>query len=190
MSIEILGFAGSTYVQTVVAACREVGVAFELKPLAFKEPSHFALHPFGKMPVMRDGDFVLHESLAIADYVSQASGGALWPSAPRARARALQWASSAIDYYYPALVAGLLSESPSDAATSEAAEKLKLIDVAIDAQRGEGPWLAGEALSVADLLLYPMVRFATGKLGAEGAAGLAALSGWARRMEDRPSMAQ
>ncbi len=49
------GFAPSTYTRTCRMAALEKGVDHDLVPVAYGEPSHLALHPFGKMPAMSHG---------------------------------------------------------------------------------------------------------------------------------------
>ena len=69
--LQIIGFPQSTYVRVVRMAAEEKGVPYELIP----EPPHSdavnAIHPFGKIPVMRHGDVNLCESRAIAGYIDR-----------------------------------------------------------------------------------------------------------------------
>jgi hypothetical protein len=67
--IEIIGAAQSAYVRTTRMAFEEKGVAYSLKPAAPNSTTINALHPFGKIPVMRHGAFTLFESKAIATYI-------------------------------------------------------------------------------------------------------------------------
>lgn len=182
--IEILGFAPSTYVRSARMACHLARVPHTLAPLAFKEASHLALHPFGKMPILRDGDVVVFETLAILSYIDDRfHDGGLQPRPALARARMLQWASAAIDYFYPALVSGLLSEQPDDAAIAAAGEVLKLLDGALAGHA----YLVDDSESLADLLCFPMIDFALHKLGAETATGLPNLRGYHARIDAWPA---
>jgi glutathione S-transferase len=69
--LQIIGFPQSTYVRVVRMAAEEKGVPYELVP----EPPHSdavnAVHPFGRIPVMRHGDVNLCESRAIAGYIDR-----------------------------------------------------------------------------------------------------------------------
>ncbi len=60
-TVEILGFAPSTYTRVARMACEEKGVSYELKPLQPHSPEVLAIHPFGKIPALRHGDFELCE---------------------------------------------------------------------------------------------------------------------------------
>src|SRR5215470_1305104 len=82
-SVEIIGFAPSTYVRAARMVCEEKAIPYELKPSRPHAPEVTAIHPFGKIPVMRHGDFELCESKAIATYLDLAfPGPRLFPTAP------------------------------------------------------------------------------------------------------------
>src|SRR5262245_40146800 len=67
-TVEIIGGALSNYVRAVRVVCEEKDIAYVHKPARPREPEVAAIHPFGKIPVMRHGDFELCESKAIATY--------------------------------------------------------------------------------------------------------------------------
>ncbi|HLK82273.1 MAG TPA: glutathione S-transferase N-terminal domain-containing protein [Xanthobacteraceae bacterium] len=76
-SVEIIGFAPSTYVRAARMVCEEKASPYELKASPPHSPEVAAIHPFGKIPVMRHGDFALCESKAIATYLDLAFPGPL-----------------------------------------------------------------------------------------------------------------
>jgi glutathione S-transferase len=186
-SLEILGFAASTYVRTARMACIEKSAAYELRPLPFGQPSHFALHPFGKMPVLRHGDFQVFETAAVCSYIDAVFPGlALQPGEARARALMWQWVSAANAYYYPALVAALLSEAP--AGEEQGKEAARLIEI-LESRMTYGSFLAGKTLSLADLFMAPILDFYfskedTGRAALEGRPAVAA---WFFRIASRKS---
>jgi glutathione S-transferase len=181
--LKIYGFAPSTYTQTALMVAAEAGAAPTLAPLEFKKPSHFALHPYGKMPVLEHGEVKLFETLAIASYVDQVlGGGRLQPHDPAGRARMLQWISVAVDYAYEDLVNKLHEDEPSAEAVTAAGEQLGLLDRAL----GAHPYFGGDALTLADLFLYPMVEFAVGKLGEASVRKLPRLARWRDALAARP----
>jgi glutathione S-transferase len=74
-------------------ALREAGIPFEEERLSFNDPAfHEEVRrrsPAGKVPVLVDGDLVIWDSLAIAEYVAEAwPDRGLWPEGRAARARA------------------------------------------------------------------------------------------------------
>jgi glutathione S-transferase len=76
-------------------ACEEKGIDYLLTEVELGAPEIFAIHPFGKMPVMRHGDVALFESKAIATYLDRSfSGPSLFPSEPLAAALVEQWVST------------------------------------------------------------------------------------------------
>ena len=102
--VTVYGFPVSTYVNVVRLALTHKGVPFEFHDLEGKMggPSHLALHPFGRVPILDHGGFRLYETAAIALYVDDAfTGPALQPTTAKARARMHQWISSLNGYYYP-----------------------------------------------------------------------------------------
>src|SRR5690348_13907861 len=93
-TVEILGFPPSSFTRAARMACEEKGVPYELIPVPPHSPDVNAIHPFGKIPALRHGDFELCESKAIADYIDRSfDGPALFPGDARERARAEQWVS-------------------------------------------------------------------------------------------------
>ena len=61
-------------------ACAEKGIDYTLTEAELGSPEVFAIHPFGRMPVLRHGDFSLCESKAIITYLDRA-----FPSTPLGR---------------------------------------------------------------------------------------------------------
>lgn len=185
-TIEIFGFAASTYVRTARMLCEEKRLEYQLKPLEFGQPSHRALHPFLRMPIMRIGELVFYETLAMSSYVDETfSGPRLAPTDAHERARMLQWISVFTDYLYSDLVrAGLKSENLSDDQLAVARRDLEVIDEQVQS----GPYLLGKEVRLCDLFLAPMIAYAEqSKLTAGLLAGLDGLTAWRDRMWARRS---
>ncbi|MGG5888468.1 glutathione S-transferase family protein [Falsiroseomonas sp. HC035] len=70
--IEIIGFPQSNFVWAVRIACAEKGVPHSLVPRPPHHPEVTAIHPLGKVPVMRHGAVRLAESRAICLYLDHA----------------------------------------------------------------------------------------------------------------------
>jgi glutathione S-transferase len=186
-NIEVFGFAPSTYVQSVLATAAEKGVACVLHPVEFRAESHRALHPFARMPAMQHGSLHLYETAAIAVYLDEAFGGpALQPKSPTERALMWKWISAANDYFYPAFVRAVLAEdSGADGTAGERARCLGVLEEALDGHA----YLVGDALTLADLFVAPMLAFLVEKKG--GAAKVLAdrkhLAAWLARVTGRES---
>ena len=155
-TLTIYGFAPSTYTRTARMAALEKGAAHELQPIAYGEPEHFKLHPFGKMPIMRHGDVTLFETLAITAYIDKTFGApSLFAPDPIGRARILSAISVAIDYAYRPVVHG-----------SDAELAAKVLDI-WNSRLAETPMIAGEVLSAADLFCAPMIAYHAAENGDE-----------------------
>ena len=187
MKPTIYGFPPSTYTQTALLTAAEVGAEVELGPLEFKQASHLAKHPYGKMPAFEHGDVRLFETLAIASYLDRVFGaGKLSPTDPAQHATMLQWISVAIDYAYEDLVNGLHGDAPEPSAITAACEQLALLDAGLAERR----FFAGDRLTLADLFLYPMIEYACQKLDPASLKRLDGVNRWRNMMHQRSSTTQ
>jgi len=76
MAIELYWGSGSPFAWRVMLTLEVKGLAYESKLLEFskgehKTPGYLRLNPRGKVPTLKDGDFVLYESLAIMSYLDR-----------------------------------------------------------------------------------------------------------------------
>lgn len=155
-----------------------LGAPYELKvynrdPKTRLAPDDYkALSPLGTAPVITDGDLVLAESNAIMDYIldKHDAGNTLRPAAGREeRAAYLFWFHAAQGSMMPLLlfhtVFGVLkSRVPffikpiivpvlGQAEKSFLAPRMAAILAEAEAQLAKTPWLAGEHLSAADIVM-------------------------------------
>jgi glutathione S-transferase len=173
----VYGAAYSVYVRAVRLTLIEKGVDYDLVEAdVFGNPDERAAqlrrHPFGKIPAFEHDGFRLYESQAIERYVDEAFDGApLQPQDLRQRARMNQALSALDSYAYPHLVWGVHAERiekpkrglPTDEARlAEALVKSRICLEALAQIMGDGPWLAGPALSLADLHGAPMIDYFRG----------------------------
>lgn len=197
-TVEILGFAPSTYTRVARMACEEKGVPYELKEMPPHSPEVLAIHPFGKIPALRQGDFTLCESKAIAEYIDRSfDGPALFPTDPKDRARAEQWVSivnTIVDplmirtylfgYFFPKTDDGKPDRAAIDGALPALRQQMAMLDKAV-APTG---YLAGDRFSYADINLMAIL-FYVQKLpeGAEALANAKSLAAYYERNAQRPS---
>ncbi|HEX8445110.1 MAG TPA: glutathione S-transferase family protein [Sphingomonas sp.] len=90
----LYGSSFSPFVRKVLAFAHEKGVAIELKRIgrASEDPEFREANPLGKMPALRDDDYLLPDSSAIVAYIeAKHPEPALIPTAPRARGWAMAW---------------------------------------------------------------------------------------------------
>ena len=92
--LQIIGGPQSNYVRIARIACIEKGGPYHLVPVMPHTPEVDAIHPFGKIPVMRHDDATLSELRAICFYIDHAfDGPPLAPQDPVAGARTEEWIS-------------------------------------------------------------------------------------------------
>jgi glutathione S-transferase len=163
----LYGIPQSTYVRSVRMACVEKGVPYTLEHAMPHSETLNSVHPFGKMPAMRHGDFTLYETSAILRYIDEAfDGPRLTPADLRRRARMEQWVSAINAYYDGAMVRRILMQyffpptgTPDRAVIDKAAVEAKKQVAVLDEALAEGPYLLGADISLADLLLCPILFY-------------------------------
>src|SRR5271154_3274509 len=195
---EIIGATRSSYTRVVRMACEEKGIDYLLTEVELGAPEIFAIHPFGKMPVMRHGDVALFESKAIATYLDRSfSGTSLFPSEPLPAALVEQWVSlvnTLVDrtlirtyllaYAAPKTVDGKPDRQAIDAVTPALREQVGVLNKAV-ASTGN---LAGDQFTFADINLMPILYYI--RLVPEGAEALShatSLAAYYDRHAARPS---
>jgi glutathione S-transferase len=205
MKPRLYGAPYSVYVRSARLALEEKGVAYDLVPVDIfadggPPAEHLARHPFGRIPAFEHDDFTLYETGAIVRYVDEAfEGSALQPAEVRLRARMNQAIGILDSYAYRTLVWDIFVErvrAPSngragdEAKIAEALPKARTCLQALAAIMGGGPWLAGPALTLADLHALPMITYFA--LAPEGRTLLGEcppMSRWLEQMRERPSVA-
>ena len=200
----LYGQAYSVYVRTARLALTEKGVDHELVPVdvfaAGGPPAEYlARHPFGRIPAFEHGDFSLYETTAIARYADEGfDGPPLQPTGPRQRARMNQIVSILDNYAYRTLVWDIYVERVRAAAQGRANDETKIAAAqpkartcldAIGTLSAGQPFLAGDALSLADLHAAPMMIYLA--MAPEGRALIEErpwLARWLAAMQARPSL--
>jgi glutathione S-transferase len=95
----------------------------------------------------------------------------------------MQWTSVAIDYLYWDLVGALLADAIAQGAAETAARDLDILEQRLDTSA----YLAGQAISLADLFVAPMVAFAESKDSRFAPGERIALKRWLAAMTSRES---
>jgi glutathione S-transferase len=195
---EIIGSSRSTYTRVVRMVCEEKGIEYVLSEVELGAPEVFAIHPFGKMPVMRHGDVELFESKAIATYLDRRfPGPPVFPSDPLLAAQTEQWVSlvnTVIDrtairtyllaYAAPKTADGKPDRQAIDAVTPALREQMGVLDKAV---AGTG-YLVDDQFTFADINLMPILYYM--RLVPEGAEALGRaghLASYYDRHAERPS---
>jgi glutathione S-transferase len=194
---------GSPFGRAVLATLEEKGASYRLAPLApgaHRSPEHLARHPFGRVPVLEHGRFSLYETQAILRYLDRVlPSPALTPDDPKAAARMDQLMNVNDWYLFQGVgavigfqrVVGprLMGLTPDEKAIEAVMPKARTVFAELAWLLREQPYFAGDAISLADLLLGPHIEFfsLTPEWAALGAPH-ANLVAWLARMEAKPSM--
>ena len=194
----IIGASRSTYTWAIRMVCEEKAIDYELRETTLRSPELLAIHPFGKMPVLRHGDVELFESKAIATYLDRSfPGPSVFPSDTRRAALTEQWVSlvnTVIDrtlirtYLYAYIAPKTADRSPDrdaiDTVMPAVHEQLAVLDKAV-ATTGH---LVDEEFTFADINLLPILyRLGQAPEGAEALANAVHLAAYYERHALRPS---
>jgi glutathione S-transferase len=198
----VYGFPRSTFVNIVqlVLTYKEVPYTFHDLESEMGKPSHLALHPFNRVPILRHGDFTLYETSAIVSYVDETFPRLpLMPRDIPGRARMDQWISMVNSYYYPYMIYHVTHERlvfpelgiPSDEkVVAHALPKVELGLQVAERQLEHGKdYLLGTELTLADFYLLPSTfSFSLTEEGRAMYAKYPRFCRWRERMEALPSV--
>ena len=208
MALEIYWVSGSPFGWRVLLMLEVKKAPYTSKLLEFskgdlKTSEYLALNPRGKVPTLKDDDFVLSESLAIMAYLDRK-----FPSPPlfgrtdRETGRIWSVILESSNYLEPAgqavvtpIFFGRAAESADDirAARNDLHSELQNLERKLTGRQ----WLATQSLSAADIAIYPFIEMLLRAAGKEAAQELdlgllpiaetyPALAGWRERVKALP----
>lgn len=178
--MEIYWGSGSPFAWRVLLALEVKKIPYTSRLIEFskgqhKAPEFLALNPRGKVPTIKDGDFVLSESLAILAYLDRkVPEPPLFGRTAEETGRIWRAISESISYLEPPAVRVVgpiffnkAQEKADDirAAAKPLHAELKQMEDAFKGSR----WLAGDTLSAADIVAYPMIENILRAAGKESA---------------------
>ncbi|EJD00506.1 glutathione S-transferase [Fomitiporia mediterranea MF3/22] len=183
MAVKIVGVPVSTCTRAVTVALKEINVPYEIEPVDFanmKSNEYIEQkHPFGQIPVLVEDDgFKLFESRAIARYLiaKHAPNSKLIPKEPKANALFEQAMSIENNDFYP-YASGLAAEKVfkpmhgmqgSEERATEYASTLEKKLEGYERILSKQKYLAGNDLTLADLLHLPYGSLITEQIGFKG----------------------
>jgi len=168
MSIELIGAPQSSFVRTVRIVCEEKGTPYRLTPARPHSPEVDAIHPLGKIPVMRHGDVQLFESRAIAGYVDRVfPGPKLFPENAVLGARIEQWVSVCNSSILPALngylqcffFSGAPDGKPDEEGMAARLPQVRSLISLLDRAVAASGCLASNDFTYADMNLLPVLAY-------------------------------
>lgn len=195
ITLHHLNFSRSTRVLWLL---EELGIDYDLiryeRTPGFRAPETLKeVHPLGKAPVLQDDDLTLAESATILAYLSQEHGDGRFMPAPGTADAAihdewLQYAESSAGLpIMMTLLGGMFGGLPDHLTRFTNPELKRALDY-IEARLGAGgPYLMGEAFTIADIQLAYMIDVAesSGMLG-----GHPALSAYLATLKTRPALSR
>lgn len=195
---------GSPFGRAVLAVLHEkhaTCVFAPVAPQALKSEPHISRHPFGRIPVLDDGEFRLYETAAILRYLDRVlPTPALTPADPKDAGR-MDQAMNISDWYLFQGVGNVIAfqrvvgpkifgMTPDEAAISAAMPKAHQVFAELSRLLGDQAFIAGDRVSLADFMLAAQLDFfAETPEWKPLTENRANLSEWLGRMNARPSMA-
>jgi glutathione S-transferase len=169
MGIEVFWISGSPFAWRVLLALEWKRLPYQSRLLErskgeHKDPEFLAINPRGQVPVLRDGDVVVRESLAILAYLDRrapepplfgrtpAEAAAIWQEVLEGAAAGDRFETFILPLYFGETAA---KENEMRAVLPGIHNELDRLETALSMR----PWLATrDTLSAADLTVYPMIR--------------------------------
>jgi glutathione S-transferase len=199
--MKLYGHPWSVNTRKSLAAFAEKGHEPELSVVMLpagehKQPAYLQIHPFGKVPALDDGGFVLYEARAINAYVDAAlAGPRLVPAAPRERARMDQWINVCDAYFTPfaqpliveTLFRQFLGGEVDHAALEAGRAGISPALDALDKHLTDHAYVAGDAFTLADIHWMPYFEYLS-RIGERAAIDKRPqLRAWWGRVSERPA---
>ncbi len=196
--LKIWGRNTSSNLQIAMWAVGELGLEHERIDWGGKfggndDPEYRAMNPNGLIPTVKDGDLVVWESGAILRYLAARYGDeAFWPTDPAERAPLDMWAEWMKTTFMPPLTHGVfwqLVRTPkaerNAALIADGEAKLKTLSGILDKRLGSGPYLHGEKVCFADIMIgHALYRYFTLEFDRADAPNLKA---YYDRLQERPA---
>jgi glutathione S-transferase len=206
VTIELYAFPPSPRAFKALAVANHLGIDYTLRVVELlkgeqKTPEYTALNPNQMMPTLRDGDYVLWESNAIAQYLAgRKPQSGLLPTDERGRLDVTRWQFWDIAHWDNPVETLLLENfvkpnflgvtERDDAAVAKATEQFHRAAAVLDGQLKGRKYITGDVLTVADFSIgAPLNYAAQGRFPLEPYAeirrwhaGLMALPAWQKTM--------
>ena len=208
MAIDLYWGSGSPCAWRVLLALEFKGLEYRSHVLQFskqehKSPQMLALNPRGRVPVLKDGDYVVFESLAVLYYLDQK-----YPAPPifgrtAEEAGVIMRVICEFQAYAERQVTSILSAVFGNAPSVPAPDLTEAMHVVaseartIEGRLSRSDWIVGENFSAADMVFFPSIQLLRRALNRPAARDLSsrflpietnypALGRWIARVEALP----
>src|ERR1700724_3020514 len=176
MTIELYGFPPSPRAFKPMVVANHLGIETTLRIVDLvkgdqKSPQYAALNPNMRMPTLKDGDYVLWESNAIAQYLAgKKPQSGLLPADEKGRLDVTRWQFWDLAHWDPHCAVFIFEHivkpvvikagEPDAASLAKGAELFHRSATVLDAQLKGKPWVTGDTLTVADFSLGAPMNYA------------------------------
>ena len=158
--------------QKVTFAFKELGLDCKLVPIDLaqgehRQPAFLAINPFGRLPVLVDGDLTLPESHAILAYLGDKTSR-LWPNSGAGRAEALHWLFFLSQHIMPpagevalrfrAKVFGRPLDAAGEATIKRGEEALPAPLAILEGHLAGNKWIMGADFGLVDCAYCPVLN--------------------------------
>jgi glutathione S-transferase len=210
MAIDVYWGSGSPFSWRVLLALEYKRLQYTNHLLQFskqehKSPQMLSLNFRGRVPVLKDGDYVVFESLAVLFYLDRK-----YPHPPLfgrtseeagVVMRVICEYQAYTEQHVMTIVNAFFMRSPARAAkTEELADAMHRVASearSIEARLAKSDWVVGESMTAADIVIFPSLQILLRALGRPEAQELSsrflpldvnypALSRWVERVESMP----
>lgn len=169
MAIEVYWGSGSPYSWRVLLALEYKRLAYTGHQLQFsrqehKSPQILALNFRGRVPILRDGDYVVFESLAVLYYLDlKYPDPPIFGHSPEEAGVIMRVICEYQSYAEPQLkqIFEALSqpnERKTDDSATEVMHRVAGEARTIEQRLAHSDWVVGESFSAADMVIYPDIR--------------------------------
>jgi glutathione S-transferase len=176
MTIELYAFPPSPRAMKVMAVANHLGIDTTLRIVDLvkgdqKKPEYVALNPNMRMPTLKDGDYVLWESGAIAQYLAgKKPQSGLLPADERGRLDVTRWQFWDVAHWDPTCSVYLFenlvkphilkSGEPDQAAIAKASEAFHRNAKVLNNQLEGKKFVTGDKVTLADFFLAAPLHYA------------------------------
>lgn len=169
MAIDLYWGSGSAYCWRVLLALEHKGIPWnshllKLDQQEHKAPQMLAMNPRGKVPVLRDDDYVVFESVAILYYLDlKFPQPPIFGTSPQEAAVIMRVIEEYQAYIEPSLLQ-VLEAVPErrapriDDQVADAMHRIASEARTIERRLAQSEWVVGERFSAADMVIYPDIR--------------------------------
>ena len=169
MALELYWGSGSPFAWRVMLTLEVKGLDYESKLLEFskgenKSPEYLRLNPRGKVPTLKDGAFVIYESLAIMTYLDRKyPTPPLFGNSPEETGQIWRLISECESYLVSAgdkVVRPIFFGKGLDKfdEIQQAAQTIRQELTTVDEQLTHSNWLVGKQITAADISVFPLVQ--------------------------------